>query len=79
MRMHPTSCQILYWITCQSRDLEGPCKYQVKVSFSCYSFTKQRKFGQIKTLEDEKYNVAEMMISPFDTLENILGKGENSS
>ena len=32
----------------------------------------------MKTLADDKINVPQMMISVFDTVENIVGKGENA-
>ena len=33
---------------------------------------------KLKALVDSKFIVAKMMISPFDMVENIVGKGENS-
>ena len=34
---------------------------------------------KLKTLADDKFNVAYMMISVSDRQENIVGKGENAS
>ena len=34
--------------------------------------------SSLKTFADDKFNVAQMMISLFDSLENIVGKGENA-
>ena len=33
---------------------------------------------KLKAFADDKVNVAKMMISVFDRLENIVGKGENA-
>ena len=33
---------------------------------------------KLKAFADEKINVAHMMISVFDRIENMLGKGENA-
>ena len=33
---------------------------------------------KLKVFADDKFNVAKMMISLFDSLENIVGKGENA-
>ena len=33
---------------------------------------------KLKAFADDKINIAQMMISIFDMLENILGKGENA-
>ena len=36
-------------------------------------------FSKFKPLLDNKFNVAKMMISGFDRVENIVRKGENAS
>ena len=33
---------------------------------------------KLKAFADDKINVAQMMISVFDRIENIMGKGENA-
>ena len=33
---------------------------------------------KLKAFADDRINVAQMMISVFDTVENIVGKGENA-
>ena len=32
----------------------------------------------LKAIADDKTNVAQMMVSVFDSIENIVGKGENA-
>ena len=50
----------------------------VILSFSLY-FTKQQNFGlEMKAFADVKLNVAKKIISLFDRVENIAGKGENA-
>ena len=33
---------------------------------------------KLKALADDKFNVAKMIISVFDRMKNIMGKGENA-
>ena len=33
---------------------------------------------KLKAFADDKLNIAKMMISPFDRVENTVGKGENA-
>ena len=35
-------------------------------------------FTKLKAIADDIFNVAKMMISVFDAVENIMGKGENA-
>ena len=45
-----------------------------------YLFTKQQNFGydQIESICRRQLYVAKVMISPFDKVENTVGKGENA-
>ena len=35
-------------------------------------------YYKLKVLSDDKFNLAKMIISIFDRIENIVGKGENA-
>ena len=53
----------------------GQC-YQLVKSLPNDKILNMTKF---KAFADNKLNVAQMMISVFDRIENIVGKGENTS
>ena len=49
-----------------------------EISLVQINSTKQQNFGltNLKAFADHKFNVAKMMFSLFDWIENIVGKGE---
>ena len=62
--------------------------FKKKLKLSGFSYS-PRKFNslpndrildvtELKAFADDKINVAQMMISAFERVENILGKGENA-
>ena len=43
-----------------------------------YLFTKRQNFRKIEAFADDKIDVAKIMISVYDRVEKIVGKGENA-
>ena len=48
------------------------------VAFNSLPNDKIMTFTKLKAIADDIFNVAKMMISVFDAVENIMGKGENA-
>ena len=44
-----------------------------------YLFIKILAWSKLKAFAVDKFTVAKMMISVFDRIENVVGKGENAS